>query len=139
MCATFRTLSGRLDGISVLLVDDDGDSRRLIAKALTDLGATVATAASSSQALEMLSNSIPEVIISDIGMPGESGYDFIRKVRLLPPEKGGKIPAIALTAYNRMDDRVTALRAGFQSHIAKPAEIAEIVATVQAFTAGEQF
>jgi CheY-like chemotaxis protein len=72
----------------------------------------------------------PNIIISDIGMPGEDGYEFIRKVRLLPPEKGGRIPAAALTAFARAEDRTRALRAGYQTHIAKPVEPTELTAMV---------
>jgi hypothetical protein len=72
----------------------------------------------------------PHVIISDIGMPSEDGFEFIRKVRQLPPEKGGRIPAVALTAYARAEDRLRVLRSGYQMHLSKPVELAELVAVV---------
>jgi len=71
---------------------------------------------------------VPDLLISDIGMPGEDGYELIRRVRELPAESGGKVPAIALTAYARVEDRMQALRAGYQMHVPKPVEMAELVA-----------
>jgi CheY-like chemotaxis protein len=81
-------------------------------------------------ALALMKGALPDVIISDIGMPGEDGIDFIRKVRQLPPEFGGKIPAVALTAYARAEDRLRVLRAGYQMYLAKPVELAELAAIV---------
>jgi CheY-like chemotaxis protein len=88
------------------------------------------TAGSAQEALEALAEERPDLLISDIGMPGEDGYELIRKVRALPTAGGGKIPAIALTAYARTEDRLRALRAGYQWHIAKPVELAELVAVM---------
>jgi CheY-like chemotaxis protein len=73
---------------------------------------------------------VPDVLISDIGMPGEDGYELIRRVRQLPSESGGKVPAIALTAYARTEDRLQALRAGYHMHVPKPVELTELVAIV---------
>ena len=90
-------------------------------------------AASAGEALKALERETPHVLVSDIGMPGEDGYELIRRVRLLPPERGGNIPAAALTAYAREDDRIRALLTGFQIHIPKPvnpAELAAVVATL---------
>jgi CheY-like chemotaxis protein len=78
----------------------------------------------------LFAESAPDVIISDIGMPGEDGYELIRKVRELPPERGGRTPAVALTAYARAADRLRVLRSGYQMHVAKPVELAELVAVV---------
>jgi signal transduction histidine kinase/ActR/RegA family two-component response regulator len=119
-----------LDGINVLVVDDEIDSLELIKIFLETSGAAVSTAQSVAGALDSLKQFAPDLIISDIGMPGTNGYEFIKNVRQLAPEKGGKIPAVALTAYARNEDRVQALRCGFQAHVAKPVEMNELVATV---------
>jgi CheY-like chemotaxis protein len=83
---------------------------------------------SAAEALEAIAAEVPDLLISDIGMPGEDGYELIRLVRQLPAETGGKLPAIALTAYARVEDRMQALRAGYQMHVPKPVELAELVA-----------
>jgi PAS domain S-box-containing protein len=119
-----------LAGITVLAVDDEPDSRGLIRHVLEACGATVLVAASAAEALELLSQHHPDMILSDIGMPGEDGYEFIRKVRSLPPELGGRTPAAALTAFARSEDRMRALRAGYQTHVAKPVDPAELAAVV---------
>jgi CheY-like chemotaxis protein len=116
--------------MEVLVVDDEADTLELIKVLLGQCGAKVTTARSSAEALEVLRRRQPDVIISDIGMPAEDGFEFIRKVRLLPPERGGKIPAVALTAYARAEDRLRVLRSGYQMHISKPVELAELVAVV---------
>jgi CheY-like chemotaxis protein len=85
---------------------------------------------SANEAFEAIATEIPDVLISDIGMPIEDGYDVIRRLRSLPPEKGGRLPAIALTAYARVDDRMQALKAGYQMHVPKPVELAELAAVV---------
>ncbi len=117
----------RLDGLKVLVVDDEADTRELLKVGIGQCGAEVVTAGSAQEALEVISEQSPDLLISDIGMPGEDGYELIRKVRALPPRRGRKIPAIALTAYARTEDRMRALRAGYQSHIAKPVELAELL------------
>jgi PAS domain S-box-containing protein len=118
----------RLDGLSILVVDDEADTRDLLKQGLEYCGATVKVVASAAEAIDALQVSIPDVLISDIGMPGTDGYDFIRKVRKLPPLRGGKLPAIALTAYTRIEDRLQALRAGYDMHVPKPVELTELVA-----------
>jgi PAS domain S-box-containing protein len=120
----------RLDGLKVLVVDDEVDTRELFKAGIGQCGAEVLTAGSAREALATLEESRPDLLISDIGMPGEDGYELIRKVRALPAARGGKIPAIALTAYARTEDRLRALRAGYQMHIAKPVELAELVAVM---------
>jgi PAS domain S-box-containing protein len=120
----------RLDGLKVLVVDDEADTRELLRVGIGQCGAKVATAGSVREALEAIAEERPDLLISDIGMPGEDGYELIRKVRGLPAAGGGKIPAIALTAYARTEDRLRALRAGYQWHIAKPVELAELVAVM---------
>jgi PAS domain S-box-containing protein len=117
----------RLDGLTVLIVDDEVDTRELLRIGIGRCGAEVATAGSVAEALEVMVTARPHLLISDIGMAGEDGYDLIRKVRALPVEDGGKVPAIALTAYARMEDRLRALRAGYQMHVPKPVELTELV------------
>jgi PAS domain S-box-containing protein len=119
-----------LEGITVLAVDDEPDARNLIRRVLEECGARVILAASAQEALERLSDDRPDMIVSDIGMPGEDGYEFIRRVRALRPEDGGRTPAAALTAFARSEDRTRALRAGYQTHVAKPVEPTELTAVV---------
>jgi signal transduction histidine kinase/ActR/RegA family two-component response regulator len=119
-----------LQGITVLAVDDEADARDLLKRVLEECGARVILAASAQQGLNLLKTEHPDMIVSDIGMPGEDGYEFIRKVRSLAPEDGGRIPAAALTAFARAEDRTRALRAGYQTHVAKPVEPTELTAVV---------
>jgi len=118
----------RLDGVRILAVDDESDTRELLKAGLGQCGAEVTVVGSASEALEAIGASVPDLLISDIGMPGEDGYELIRRVRTLPADGGGKVPAIALTAYARVEDRMQALRAGYQMHVPKPVELAELVA-----------
>jgi PAS domain S-box-containing protein len=120
----------RLDGLKVLVVDDEVDARELFKAGLGRCGAEVLTAGSAREAIAVIEEVQPDLLISDIGMPGEDGYELIGKVRSLPAGRGGKIPAIALTAYARTEDRLRALRAGYQMHISKPVELAELVAVM---------
>lgn len=119
-----------LRGLQVLVVDDDLDTLETIRILLSDSGAVVRVATSASEALADLQESIPDLLISDIGMPEEDGYALIRKVRALDPTHGGRVPALALTAYARVEDRLKVLSAGFQLHVAKPIEPAELIALV---------
>jgi CheY-like chemotaxis protein len=114
--------SASFNGLQILVVDDDGDSRDLLAFLLEQSGAVVTTVASADEALAALAMSQPDVLVSDIGMPRVDGYGLLRKVRSLTPEQGGEIPAIALTAYAADYDQQQALAAGFQVHISKPVE-----------------
>lgn len=123
-----------LNGVKVLVVDDEPDARELIRVVLEGCNAEVVTAASAEEALEVLKHDKPHVLISDIGMPQEDGYQFIRKVRTLDPDRGGMIPAVALTAYARAEDRKRALLSGYQMHISKPVEPSELVAVVSSLT-----
>ncbi|HZT58318.1 MAG TPA: PAS domain S-box protein [Pyrinomonadaceae bacterium] len=118
----------RLDGLRLLVVDDEPGTREMLRIGLGRSGAQVAVAGSTREALAAIEKERPDLLISDIGMPDEDGYDLIRRVRALPPEQGGRVPAIALTAYARVEDRLQTLRAGYQMHVAKPVELAELVA-----------
>jgi PAS domain S-box-containing protein len=120
----------RLRGVKVLVVDDEQDARDLIKRVLEDCQAEVLTAASAAEALAVLAEQKPDVLLSDIGMPVMDGYDLLRQVRSMAPQSGGRIPAIALTAFARSEDRTRALMSGYQVHVSKPVEPAELVATV---------
>jgi len=124
----------RLDGLKLLIVDDERDTRELLKTSLERCGAQVFTAGSAAEALKALDDFKPDLIISDIGMPDKDGYELIREIRALPSEQGGAIPAIALTAYARVEDRLRALRAGYQMHVPKPVELAELVAVATSLT-----
>ena len=126
--------SDRLDGLRILVVDDEADTRELLRQGLEFCGAKVNVASSAAEAFEALRGPIPDILISDIGMPGTDGYDLIREVRKLPLHRGGKIAAIALTAYTRVEDRMQALRAGYDMHVPKPVELAELVAVAASVT-----
>lgn len=123
-----------LDGMQLIVVEDVVDSREMLCAMLREAGASVVSAGSVSEALSLFSSDPPDVLISDIGMPGENGYDLIRQVRDLPLEKGGCVPAIALTAYVREDDRLRALSAGFQHHLAKPIDFCKLVQLVSGYS-----
>ena len=127
-----RSDSIRLDGLHVLLVEDDEDSRKLLGTMLKRYGARVTSTMSAKEALSVFEGELPDLLISDIGMPDEDGYELIRKLRSAPPDKGGLTPAIALTGYASRKDRERALTAGYQQHIAKPVEQADIITAVAA-------
>ena len=124
----------RLDGIHVLLCEDDDDSRKLLSTMLKRNGARVTATKSAAEALSVFEEQLPDILISDIGMPDEDGYELIRKLRLMPPEKGGLTPAIALTGYASRKDRERALDAGYHKHMAKPIEQADIIAAIASLT-----
>lgn len=117
-------------GVKVLVVDDEPDSRALVKRLLEDAHAVVTAAGSAREALALLQTTRPDVLVSDIGMPEEDGYGLIKRVRALSANLGGSTPAVAVTAYARPEDRVHAIRAGFQHHLAKPIEPAELIAIV---------
>ena len=119
-----------LAGLDVLVVDDEEDARELLVTVLEGCGARVRAAPSVERALAEIAERVPQVLLSDIGMPVQDGYDLIRRLRALPAEKGGTIPAAALTAYARVEDRRRVLNAGFMMHVPKPVEPAELVAVV---------
>jgi PAS domain S-box-containing protein len=120
-----------LAGIHVLIVDDELDAREFLKRLLRLAGAKVSAAGSAAEALESIAAQRPDVLVCDIAMPVEDGYSLIGKVRNREPREGGKLPAVALTAYARTDDRTRAIRAGFHNHLAKPVEPAELLAVVQ--------
>jgi signal transduction histidine kinase/ActR/RegA family two-component response regulator len=120
----------RLDQIKLLVVDDEEDTRDLLRAGLTGCGADVRVSSSAEDALNVLHDWNAEVLISDIGMPVVDGYEFIRRVRSLPSDSGGTIPAVALTAYARFEDRLKALRAGYEMHVPKPVELSELVTVI---------
>lgn len=119
-----------LKGVRILAVDDQADTRDLIILALTRYGAQVRACTSAIEACTMMKKWKPEVIVSDIGMPDEDGYDLMRKIRALAPEDGGTIPAVALTGYAGAVDESKAYAAGYQVHMTKPVELRELAATV---------
>ncbi|MHC5599228.1 MAG: response regulator [Nostoc sp.] len=121
-----------LTGIRVLTVDDDPDARELLTVLLTEYGATVLTVTSAAEVLAILESFQPDVLVSDIGMPEVDGYSLIEQIRTLSPEKGGEIPAIALTAYARVDDQQRAITSGYQRHVIKPLDPEELVQAVVA-------
>jgi len=120
----------RLAGVRVLVVDDERESRELVRRLLEDCDASVITAASAAEALVILRQSRPAVLLSDIGMPEEDGYALIRRIRQLPAHEGGQIPAAALTAFARTEDRAHTLSSGFQMHLSKPVEPSALLAAV---------
>jgi PAS domain S-box-containing protein len=121
--------TANLEGVRVLVVDDEPDARSLIERLLQDCEATVTTAGSASEAFEHVSRDVPDILLSDIGMPKEDGYSLIRRIRNLSGN-AGRVPAIALTAYARAEDRARALQAGYQLHLAKPVEPMKLIAMV---------
>jgi PAS domain S-box-containing protein len=121
-----------LAGLRVLALDDEPDTLEFLRVVLKRGGAQVMTASTVEDALNKIERFNPHVIISDIGMPGRDGYDFIKSLRALPPERGGSLPAIALTAYARSEDETLALRHGFQMHMPKPFEPSELITIVAA-------
>jgi CheY-like chemotaxis protein len=119
----------RLNGVRVLVVDDEPDARDLLTAVLEQRGADVTAVASAAEALQALERSTQDVLVSDIGLPGDDGYALIRAVRARDGH-GRRIPAVAVTAYARVEDRARALAAGFQVHVAKPIDPGEFAATI---------
>jgi PAS domain S-box-containing protein len=119
-----------LPGVRVLLVEDDADARDLMTRVLHENGASVTAVGSAAEAMEIFPALRPDVIVSDIGMPDEDGYSLIARIRAMPAERGGRVPAVALTALARPEDRRRAILAGYQVHLSKPVEAAELSATL---------
>ena len=120
----------QLEDVSVLVVDDNADSRNLLRELLSGHGAATVTAGSTDEAIQLFRRLRPDVLVSDIAMPGEDGYDLIRRVRQLAEHEGGRTPAVAVTAYVRGEDRTAAFAAGYDRHIRKPVDVAELVTAV---------
>ncbi len=132
--STAAVASASLAGLQILVVDDDDDSREFVAFVLQQDGAAVKTVASASDALRILAQLRPDILVSDIGLPQMDGYALMRQVRLWPAEQGGQIPAIALTAYAGDYNQKQAIQAGFQAHLSKPVDPTELVNVVKLLT-----
>ena len=130
--ATLGTgLLARLDGIRVLIVEDEPSTSEALSVLFSSCGAVARVANSAPEAIASFDDWLPDVLVSDIAMPGQDGYSLIRAIRMRPPEKGGTVPAVALTAYAKIDDRVSILSAGFQMYLSKPADPNELIAVVR--------
>lgn len=127
-----------LHGVHILIVEDDADSRTVLALLLQKLGALVEAVASARDAVERVTNRRPDVLVSDIGMPDEDGYSLIRRVRQMPADRAKKLPAIALTAYARRQDAEAALGAGFDYHLSKPVAPAALIKAIKSVTANRR-
>jgi CheY-like chemotaxis protein len=124
-----------LEGLRILAVDDDPDACIVLRRILEEQNAIVDTASSVAVALEIIDTRPPDLLVSDIGMPGQDGYQFIARVRKLEgPVRA--IPAIALTAFSRHEDRISALHAGFNMHVAKPVNALELLTVISALRSG---
>jgi len=127
-----RPRCSHFDGVTIVAIDDDPDARELMAETLTSYGAKVIVAASVPDGLDAVRCHQPDLILTDLAMPGEDGFAFIKKLRHLEVPHLRRIPAIALTAYARRDDRVRLLDAGYQAHLAKPFDLVELTTTAAA-------
>ncbi|EYF04281.1 PAS domain-containing hybrid sensor histidine kinase/response regulator [Chondromyces apiculatus] len=127
---TSWTSPPELSGLRILVVDDEADARDIMRDLLERCGSEVSTAASAAEAFTLLHERRPDLILSDIGMAGEDGYAFMRRLRALPPEEGGRTPSIAITAYARAAERTRALVAGYKAHVPKPVDPAELMAVI---------
>jgi len=123
-----------LAGLRIVVVEDDPTALELIKQVLVQAGAAVIECRDAAAGLNLVIQQRPDVIISDIEMPSEDGYSLMRKVRALGPEQGGKTPAVALTALSRPEDRIRSLMAGFNIHVSKPADPAELTTIVVSLT-----
>jgi CheY-like chemotaxis protein len=128
--ADLSALNVDLKGVRVLVVDDEPDARHLVQRLLSEFGADVELAGSVDEALDRFRSQKPDVLLSDIGMPDRDGHDLIREIRALPEADGGAVPAAALTALARVEDRKRAMLAGYQAHVTKPVDTGELVAVV---------
>lgn len=127
-------LEPRAAPVTVLLVDDEADARDVVRRILEQNGVEVFTAGTADEAFELLQVKRPTVLLSDIGMQGQDGYELIRRIRKLPPERGCLTPAVALTAFARSEDRMRALAAGFQLHLSKPVDPSELIVVLNSLT-----
>ncbi|HEY9500280.1 MAG TPA: response regulator, partial [Pyrinomonadaceae bacterium] len=120
----------QLSGVCVLVVDDDEDTLQLMATALSSRQAKVVAVSSAGEALRAIEINRPDVLISDIAMPGEDGYGLIERIRMMEKDPAASIPAVAITAYAKEEDRQRALSSGFQLYLAKPVELTELISVV---------
>ena len=127
-----ETRPGMLGGVMVLVVDDEPDAREPVRRVLEEAGAEVVAVSSAAEALAALRQQRPDVLVSDIGMPDQDGYELMRSIQALPPGRGGRVPAIALSSYAASEDRDRALLAGFKAHLAKPVEPSVLIAAIAA-------
>jgi CheY-like chemotaxis protein len=127
----FSRTGGALSGLRVLVVEDDTDIRELLIAVLAEAGAEVESAESAASGLDAVRSFHPELVVSDIGMPDEDGYSFVRRVRALGADQGGDIPCIALTAFTSDMDRERALKAGFTIHLSKPIDPVDLICVVR--------
>jgi CheY-like chemotaxis protein/anti-sigma regulatory factor (Ser/Thr protein kinase) len=132
---TFECPPG-LAGLRILVVDDEPETRELLQYLLEQCKSVITLASGAEEALAILRDATFDVLISDVGMPGTDGFAFMRRVRGLPRDRGSRIPAVALTAYARGEDRTAALRAGFDMHLTKPIEPAELVVVIATLVEG---
>jgi CheY-like chemotaxis protein len=126
-------MAKELYGLKILVVDDDKDTLELLEWVLRRAGAEVTPVSSAKAAMEAIARERPHILVSDIAMPEEDGLSLMRRIRALPKERGGRIPAVALTAHSLVQDRLQSLRAGFQSHVPKPVvpeELVEVVTSI---------
>ncbi len=126
-------------GVRILLVEDNTDSREMLKVLFEQFNVEINTVSSVAEAMSAINQKTPDVLISDIGMPGEDGYELIRRVRQLPPEKGGRMPAIALTGYASQQDRELALNAGYQEHFSKPIDVDGLIHLVGKLLKHEEY
>jgi CheY-like chemotaxis protein len=124
----------RLDGLHILIVEDNADGRELLSLVVEQAGARVTAVASAREAFEALESLQPDVLVSDIGLPDEDGYALIGRLRSREAERGGFLPAVALTGYVRTEDRARVLASGFQVHVPKPVDPVELTAAIVAVT-----
>jgi CheY-like chemotaxis protein len=123
-----------LTGVRALVVDDDRDTLELLAEVLRSRGVLVTAAVSAQEALVALDREVPDILLTDIAMPERDGYDLIQRVRARPVERGGRVPAVAITAYARAEDTERSLASGFQMHLSKPVDLDELFTTVASLT-----
>jgi signal transduction histidine kinase/ActR/RegA family two-component response regulator len=123
-----------LNGLTVLVVEDDTDSRDMLATILEHQGAVVATAVNAAEAFETFVKNVPDILISDVGLPGQDGYDLIRRIRSLSDANGGKVPAIALTGYVSLQDQTRARNAGYEEHLPKPIDTDRLIEMISKLT-----
>jgi CheY-like chemotaxis protein len=130
----WRRAGTALRGTQVLVVDDEADAREVVTLILERCGAKVFAASSASEAFELLQQELPEALVADIEMPGEDGYSLVRRIRMLPPEGGGRITAIALTAHAGAHDLAKVISAGFDRHVPKPLQPRELITAIATLT-----